>query len=676
MTLEAAKASAPIPPGLPKALRPWSPVFEDMPEAHLRLIGGLMGQLNTLLEETFEIDAESYGEFNGYDGMALRGEIERLLPSEWLWKELAPDEFLRRFAERELLYHRPSFESPTDERTHLVIIESGRAMLGRPRIVALAALLCLNALARAQGAKLIWTAPLDNVGDWQPLLRQRDLQAFLLSANPLALKATDLESMVLAATGKDKEAELVLWTIGASPLAQPNPTIRTNQLVIRESMLLGPTGEPIAEATVRLRTHSGRQKEAVLAFPPEEQCVSILREPFRPPRVVGMAAPFHAPADGANPQWAPQELVVIPEAQRIVIRVAEGLLGLNMNLVGDLQPIGIRLQRDDHLLGLRWTHDKVFLALTRKYDTFSKLEIRKIGLYPRQSDTDWKGLEFRLEENEPVVINAHPATALPPLIKPGRKFRMIAVTANGEPYVLNRDGAERRGLLQHLPLIGMRGDWAFMLSGSADARCLVARNLATSHCMTFALPPDADVRSPDDVVHWPAIPEASSGMMLLARCGDGHWRGHMGKPHLTEFKQFPTKYIDIDLSPLGRAIPVGHYPGHRGTPPYPAFRACFWSPDDHAIHYCGFNLMGGVDIERLDVAGVDRPGAYASPTPGEPRMRIAMHKSSILSWGVDEQGHVNRIDGWYEVDRPSATQQKMRFHDIPSLMEKARWLSG
>jgi hypothetical protein len=57
-------------------------------------------------------------------------------------------------------------------------------------------------------------------------------------------------------------------------------------------------------------------------------------------------------------------------------------------------------------------------------------------------------------------------------------------------------------------------------------------------------------------------------------------------------------------------------------------------------------------------------------------MRIAMHKSSILSWGGDEQGYVNRIDGWYEVDRPSATQQKMRFHDIPSLMEKARWLSG
>lgn len=664
MTLKT-EANAPLPKGLPSALRPWSQAFQEMPETHLRLIGDLMGQLNALLQETFEIDVQSYGEFNGYDGMAMRGEIERLLPSEWLWKELAPVEFLRRFAEQELLYHRPSFESPTDERTHLVVIDCGPAMLGRPRLVALAALLCLNAIARAQGAKLIWTAPHADVAGWQPMLRQEDLKAFLLSANPVSLGASQLEDMVQSLPAGRGDAELVLWTVGAASLAPDTAALKTNQIVISEKMIMSPDGQPAAQARIGLRSYFGRRKETVFTFPKEEDCVSLLREPFRP-LPAGARAAKPKPQTGDAARWVPQEVTLVPDINRLILRVRDGILGLRMGQDGALSdPVFVRIKSFDNLLGLRWTEGKILLALTRKYNTFSTLKIRRHEIDPKAGHVLGDIPEIRLEQDDPVVINKHVRNALPPLIKPGRKFRMIALTSKGEQYVVEKLKAAPHAHLPLLPLIGFRDDWGFTFWDAGPRRLLIARNLATSQCVTFALPPNAAIRDINDFVYSDS-PLGSS--FLLTRCEDGHWRGQTGKAGFLPLEQFSAEFVDVDLSALGHVVPIGQ----RGFAGHSVYYIWFCSLDDASVHHCELTQQGEVNIKPVKAVGLPTRRPDDPDKPDARRMRLLLCGGYTISWRTDDQGYVTSIDGGHLVD---LWPQKLRSHKIAELIGMAKCLS-
>lgn len=643
-----------------------------MPEAHLRLIGGLMGQLNPLLEASFEIDAQSYGEFNGYDGMELKGEIERLMPSEWLWRELAPEEFLRRFAEQELLYHKPSFESPTDERTHLVALDCGPGMLGRPRLIALAALLSLNALAKAQGARLVWIAPQGGVTDWKMILTQKDLKAFLIAANPLSLKSAGLDDLLQNLPGKKVlEADIVLWTIGATALAAGDATFKTNQIVISERLAANDDGLPIAEAQIRLTSYFGRQRETTVTFPAEEECVSLLREPFRPPRS-NIVSKRHIESE-ANPAWAPQGVLVVPDKNKIVARIKDGLLVLSLNPANGqiFDKHLIKIENFDNILGLRLMSDHVTVALTRKYNSFSQLTLKRFQVYKTLEAIP----EIRLDQDDPLAVNKHPKNALPPLVKPGRKFRLLALTAKGEHYVIHKHKAERHAQLPHLPVIGVRDDWAFMLSGPASARLIMARNLATSQCMTFALPENAAVTGLSDMMTWPERMNAYQPSLLLARCDDGHWRGQRGRPNLAQYDQFSPEFIDADLSEIRDAIPLGQYKAQRGEPPYPAYRMCLISPADGARYYCDFNLAGGVEIEPLDEGGADWLEEI-DPSKEEVELapNIAMYKFWPFSWTTDEKGFVETIHRQAPVEETPYGKEAQTCL-VAELVENAKCLS-
>lgn len=672
MTIPASKADAPIPSGLPTALRPWSQVFEDMPEAHLRLIGSLMGQLNALLRETFAIDAHSYGEFNGYDGMAMRGEIERLLPSEWLWRELAPQEFLRRFAEQELLYHRPFFESPTDERTHLVAVDCGPGMLGRPRLVALAALLCLSAMARAQGAKLLWTAPHADVQGWQALLRQSELKAFLLSANPVSLRAGELDELVRSLPDGQGDEKLVLWTIGAVPLSV-DETIQTNQIVISEKMTLTPDGQPAAEARVELISGAGGRNAAVFGFPGEDDCVSLLREPFSPPRVRSASGVTRA-RDGqtkANPFWAPREVIFQENVGKLILRVRDGVLGLTLNADGTLEyPVFIKLESSDDLLGLHWGQTKVILAVMRKYDGFFALKIRRHEFYRTAAGPQNPIREMRLEEDNSIVIDKHPINALPPLIRPGRKFRLLALTATGQQYVLGKSWVEPFAHLRHLPLIGCQDDCSFMLAGSPTKQVLIARSLNTLQCTTFALAPNAAVRDMRDIVYWPAASHQPGSAFLLARCDDGHWRGQAGKAGQPTHDQFSRSFVDVDLSALGQVMPVGQ----QSIPLDAAYDVWFASPNDTSLHRCRCTLTqgGAADIQQFDAMGIRTAPPVDSSKPETWKPRLAVYGAFAIGWQTDVLGYVTRIDGGVWRGRHLYV---MLHHDVAELIGKARCLS-
>jgi len=173
------------PPPLPEAFRPWQAAFEDMPRQHFDVLTPLMANLSELIDETAPVAAQPLGAIDALDGLAMRGEIERLLASEWLWRDLDETEFLRRLAEGELLYHHLARKAVAEKRGLGLILDVGPRMLGRPRLLAVAALLVLARRAWREGMPLFWQS--QSLGAWQDGLSRENLNLFLtrVSATPL-----------------------------------------------------------------------------------------------------------------------------------------------------------------------------------------------------------------------------------------------------------------------------------------------------------------------------------------------------------------------------------------------------------------------------------------------------------------------------------------------------------
>jgi hypothetical protein len=121
-------------------------------------------------------------------------------------------------------------------------------------------------------------------------------------------------------------------------------------------------------------------------------------------------------------------------------------------------------------------------------------------------------------------------------------------------------------------------------------------------------------------------------------------------------------------------VPLGHYGPQRGKPPYPAYRACFWSPEDGAIHYCGFTLIGRVDIERLETPGFPMVTRFDASRPEARRPGIIVHKGCVLFWQTDEDGYVEELHGWYPLEHQGP--HLMKLHTAAQLIETAKCLSG
>ncbi|MEJ7680216.1 MAG: hypothetical protein WKG06_20645 [Segetibacter sp.] len=87
----------------------------------------------------------------GYSDVANRGQPEQILPGQFA---LDMDEFLRRFAERELLYfHREEPHTPT-ARELVILVDQGVRTWGDVRVILAAAALALGRLADRRGLVL------------------------------------------------------------------------------------------------------------------------------------------------------------------------------------------------------------------------------------------------------------------------------------------------------------------------------------------------------------------------------------------------------------------------------------------------------------------------------------------------------------------------------------------
>lgn len=143
----------------PRALEAWEP--ELRPFAR-----DLVGQLAPLSERIahavgpLRVSTERRSdEPNGYSALTRRGPYERLLVSEWALQLEHPDEFIRRASSGEQLFVELERRSPAVSLEAWLLLDTGPAQLGTPRIAHLAALIAFTRRARVAGIGLHW-APL------------------------------------------------------------------------------------------------------------------------------------------------------------------------------------------------------------------------------------------------------------------------------------------------------------------------------------------------------------------------------------------------------------------------------------------------------------------------------------------------------------------------------------
>jgi len=289
-----ARMTAPgLPPLLPPLLQPWAEWLSLFPDELAATLGELLLRLQPLVGPLRRHAARIAVEPAGVGDIVRRGSYDRLLISEWAVADSAPDEFLRRAANGELLFLGPE---PTNSETSLrsvALFDAGPAQLGEPRLAHLALFILLARRAELAGAEFRWGI-LQEPG---VLYEEQGVQGVrrLLGARTRAvLDTAGLEewNVTLGNTAFD------CWLVGDA--ASPCPAQAHSRVLVRRSWF----GQ---ELEVELATRRG-DRRVTLPLPAPADGVRLLRRPFdKPPGVNVMTSDAHslkrAPMFGSMKEW-------------------------------------------------------------------------------------------------------------------------------------------------------------------------------------------------------------------------------------------------------------------------------------------------------------------------------------------------------------------------------------
>ncbi|MGW4893534.1 hypothetical protein ACWEQL_14915 [Kitasatospora sp. NPDC004240] len=198
---------------LPTALAPWAATLAALTPELATALGPLLRRLDTLVTED-EPATDPGGAPDGHGGLTRSGRPDQLLPSEWLLAEEFPDEFLRRFVDRELLHLAPEFRAPAPRGRIVVLADNGPTTAGAGRLVQLAALLVLHRRAAARGTELRVGILGDPPGTWLGT----DL-ADLLPAWLEARRGDDPTPADVAGAQREADAADQVWVLTSEQLA-------------------------------------------------------------------------------------------------------------------------------------------------------------------------------------------------------------------------------------------------------------------------------------------------------------------------------------------------------------------------------------------------------------------------------------------------------------------------
>ncbi|MEU7587332.1 hypothetical protein AB0A95_13630 [Micromonospora sp. NPDC049230] len=293
---------------LPASLTPWAPALSALTSDVALAMGPLVRRIDELFSGAEGAGAAD-GHPDGYDGLAPRGTIERLLPSQvQLLREL-PDEFVRRAAGGELLYLASASRSAATRGRVVVLVDTGPGQLGAARLVQLAALVVLHRRAASHGRSLVLGVLGERPGSWRDGDLAKQLAGWLL-----ARRAADPEPSTVREWTERLDAADQAWVLTGPRLAS-ELTDRRRVLVSHEQEW-GVDGATTARAVVG-------DRHLDLPLPPGDVALRVLRgTAFRSAPVGDAVGPLRTPT---FPSTAPYLLTRGDgPAQVVSVRVPTG----------------------------------------------------------------------------------------------------------------------------------------------------------------------------------------------------------------------------------------------------------------------------------------------------------------------------------------------------------------
>lgn len=406
-----------------RALRPWAAAFEGAPLAHIRLIGAALEAIAPLVETAEQARRAGRSELETFDDVVGRGPIERLILSEFVWAQASPAEFIRRVAENEALRRRPIYNDPADDRAVVLLLQSGPAMLGRRRLMALGALFALGLSARRRGVRLLWSATgFTRAPIWLDGLDRRGLARFVHQTADRDWDGAKLRARLAAAPAPAAAA----WVVDAAGGEAAELGDAVERLEIDEiwPALGASKNGPARPARLRaaLFGAGGLRREATIPAPPERLAAATLRAPFRAP---GRAA-ADADADAAARGWAPDWIALETEGGAMLARLENGLA---------LRPprgraIVFRPPDGGELLGARALGGGRSVVVWRAGGVLSRAFFDPSG---RRERLD----AGKLSAEHPLVAGAVAPSAAPPALRLGRGETPSVAAPDGSVHQLS-----------------------------------------------------------------------------------------------------------------------------------------------------------------------------------------------------------------------------------------------
>lgn len=209
--------------------------------------------------------------FEGLGDIQRRGSYARLLGTEWLLAEEAPDEFLRRAASGEHLFLTPERHTPRSDRLLVALFDAGPLQLGAARLMHMALWILLARRAQLAGCELRWgllqQAPALHGAD-----TPRQLQRLLKARSYLGVSAEHLR-----AWQEHLETELALpmaecWLVGANATSAADLHLSSHRVSSRPSL-------DHRRLEVRFQ-EAASQRQLSLDLPPDEHGAALLKGKF------------------------------------------------------------------------------------------------------------------------------------------------------------------------------------------------------------------------------------------------------------------------------------------------------------------------------------------------------------------------------------------------------------
>lgn len=261
--------------GLPRELAPWRQSLELLPLDLAGVVGNWLRRLAPMVGSLRLADDTRDGEPDGFRDLTHRGRYERLLVSEWLLAEEAPEEFTRRAAVGEHLFLQLARRQPRGALRSVVLFDAGPDQLGAPRLVHIALAILFAERATAAGADFRWGVLQEDRPPWTEI-NEASIRALLAARTMNEATPEDAERW-REQLAPAKDLWLVCGDLIGGDLVDGGLVEDDWQSVqIQETAALK---SEVLEVQVR---RAGRALvSAELELPEEQAALQLIRNPFK-----------------------------------------------------------------------------------------------------------------------------------------------------------------------------------------------------------------------------------------------------------------------------------------------------------------------------------------------------------------------------------------------------------